>query len=177
MSTSRVLYRLRQFRLALGAALAPEGVERARALLTATQFELFARLLPSEQAHSLQVLAKLETAGQTQPELLKAALLHDIGKSRFHLKVWERVEIVLFKAATPGIFRRLGATPIESASRWVRPFVIAEQHPAWGAELAEEAGASDLMAALIRRHQDKVSIPQTLEDRLLCALQAVDDES
>jgi hypothetical protein len=54
----------------------------------------------------------------------------------------------------------------------------------WGAEMAEQAGASKLAAALIRRHQEKVgTTPGTsaqggsLEERLLVKLQFVDNES
>ena len=61
---------------------------------------------------------------------------------------------------------------------WQRPLVAARQHADWGAELAEQAGASPLAVALIRRHQQKVVLTDSnLEDGLLSKLQAVDDQN
>jgi predicted hydrolase (HD superfamily) len=52
------------------------------------------------------------------------------------------------------------------------------QHPAWGAELVAAAGGSPRAVELIRRHADPVRPPFAGEtDRLLAALQAVDDSS
>jgi hypothetical protein len=54
--------------------------------------------------------------------------------------------------------------------------VVAIQHPAWGAEMAAEAGSSPLVVALIRRHQNLLQDEAvSLEDRLLGALQRVDN--
>jgi hypothetical protein len=64
-------------------------------------------------------------------------------------------------------------------SSWQRPFIVASQHPRWGAELAIEAGVTPLTANLIRRHQEPLS-PEpsssaSWEDQLLWKLKAVDD--
>jgi hypothetical protein len=54
---------------------------------------------------------------------------------------------------------------------WQQPLVVAEQHPAWGAELAAAAGGSFLAVALIRRHADKSARRQSdLEGQLLARL-------
>jgi hypothetical protein len=112
---------------------------------------------------------------------MAAALLHDVGKTCHPLHVWERVIIVLVKALVPAKARHLGKVddPVEAerfpAWRW--PFVVAEQHLEWGAELALNAGVSALTAALIRRHQNLfTSNPVNLEDRLLLQLQAADND-
>jgi hypothetical protein len=67
---------------------------------------------------------------------------------------------------------------------WKRPFVIAEQHAAWGAELAARAGTSPTVVSLIRRHQQPADRPDreaavniSREDQLLHCLQLLDDES
>jgi hypothetical protein len=65
---------------------------------------------------------------------------------------------------------------------WRKAFVVAAQHPKWGAEMAAAAGTLPLAVALIRRHQDK---PNTIEQQeinsreklLLRILQSVDDSS
>jgi hypothetical protein len=72
------------------------------------------------------------------------------------------------------------------AKGWKRPFVIAEKHPVWGAEMAEEAGSLPLVVSLIRRHQDctdndighgSPGDAVALEEQLLFQLQLLDDES
>ncbi len=179
MSAARMAYRTRQLWRTLTAAPDAGDIERARHVLTDAQWDLFSRLQPSEQAHSLQIFTRLEAQGETNRDLLGAALLHDIGKSRFPLKVWERVAIVLGKAFFPGQARKWGVVSggEQEMNALRRPFIIAEMHPAWGAELVEQAGAGVLFVNLVRRHQEKILEICTLEDRLLAKLQAADDES
>ena len=185
MNPARFLYRTRQFWQALGAPLPAEDLALARRLLSPAQLALFCRLQPAEQAHSLRVARDLLAQGEEHPDLLAAALLHDVGKSRFPLNLGERVLIVLVKAICPRCLLRWGAPdPAEKSPGasgqfgWRRPFVVAVAHPEWGAQLAGEAGASPLAVALIRRHQDALpAADRTLEDRLLRSLQAVDDQN
>ena len=136
---------------------------------------MFLRLQPSEQAHSLNIFYALRAEGHTDPDLLAAALLHDIGKSCYPLKTWERVLIVLAKAIFP---RQTDRWSEAQPTGWRRPFVVARQHPAWGAELAEQVGASRLLQELIRRHQDALpNRPDTPADRLLVHLKKFDDQT
>jgi hypothetical protein len=213
----RVVYRTRQFWLALQAKPPARDLAQIQDVLNPSQAALFTRLQLSEQAHSLQVYTKLKEKGATHPDLLSAALLHDVGKCLAPLRLWERVAIVLAKAICSGQVKRWGEAPAgASAGRvvqagpqggnerangdlrtWRRPFIIAEQHPEWGARLAEQAGASPLCAALIRRHQENLrsaqddaasltchperseGSPATEEEivRFLHILQSADDES
>jgi hypothetical protein len=180
MNAARVFYRTRQFWLALWTHPAALDLTPARAVLTPALAALFARLQPSEQAHSLAVLRKLQAQDETHPDLLAAALLHDVGKSCAPLQAWERVMVVLARALVPGLARRWGQVEARHIWRqyaWRRPFIVAEQHPAWGAELAAQAGASARLQALIRRHQDPPGASDSLEDDLLRRLQSADDES
>ena len=78
--------------------------------------------------------------------------------------------IVLGKKLFPRLISRLGRGTPQS---FRRPFVVAERHADWGADLAARAGASTMTVNLIRRHQD---FP-TNGDPLLLALQAADGEN
>lgn len=167
---------MRQFWAALRAAPTRQDLERLEQVLSPSLIELFLRQQPSEQYHSLQVYERLLAQGERAPELLTAALLHDVGKSRAPLRPWERAVVVLVNALAPGLGRRWGEGEPHG---WRRPFVVAAQHPAWGAELARQAGAAPLTVRLIRRHQDALrpgGAPAG-EDRLLFALQSLDDNS
>jgi len=178
MNAARLLYRTRQFWQALKSPPALEDFELIQSILTPPQLGLFRQMQASEQAHSLRVLRALITQGETQGDLLVAALLHDVGKSRVRLRLWERVAIVLVKALCPGCVKRWGEGP---PANWRRAFVVSARHPDWGAQMAVDAGASPLTAALIRRHQEDwpgaAGGSESLEDRLLSTLVAVDDES
>jgi putative nucleotidyltransferase with HDIG domain len=140
---------------------------------------------PGEQAHSLHVFNQLRSqrqnpAGDLPLDLLVAALLHDVGKTRYPLRLWERVWIVIAQSLFPGKAERLGwAGELDQKTpRWQRPLVVAAQHATWGAELADEAGISPLAVNLIRRHQNFLtSKAVTLEDKYLSILQAVDGRS
>ena len=144
--------------------------EEIRPHLSTTQVLLFRRMQTSEQAHAFQAFKLLKAAGQNDPELLAAALLHDVGKIRFPLTPFERVLIVLGTYFLPGAAGHWGTGEARGLRR---AFVVAAQHPAWGAELAATAGASTQTCALIRHHHESSSAqpPQ------LAALQAVDNES
>ena len=178
MNAARFLYRTRQFWQALKSPPALEDFELIQSILTPPQLGLFRQMQAREQAHSLRVLRALLEQGEAQGDLFVAALLHDVGKSRFRLKLWERIAIVLVKAVCPGCAERWGTG---HPAGWRRAFVVSARHPDWGAQMAVDAGASPLTAALIRRHQEvwpgAAGGSESLEDRLLSTLVAVDDES
>ncbi len=176
----RLLYRVRQFGRYLKAHLSLEERQAAEARLGPRLAELFGRMTRAEQAHSVRVAQALAAEGQTEPDLLLAALLHDVGKTRAPLSLWERALVVVCGNFAPGLAERLGRAEDGRGPKRIiqRPFVIARQHPLWGAEMAECAGAPPRSVALIRRHQAVLPAPpRTEQDRLLAALQRADGEN
>lgn len=132
----------------------------------------FTRLSRAEQAHAVATLRTLLRQGHTDPDLLAAALLHDLGKSRAPLRLLERVLIVLAQSWLP---RRAARWGQGEPCGWRRPFVVAAHHPAWGEALVLEAGGSPRLAEIVRRHHDPLPEDvRTPVDRLLKALQAAD---
>ena len=171
----RVSYRVRQFWEALNPRLSAEELTQAQDILDPALMALFLGQQRSEQAHSLRLLNQLLEGGETHSDLLVAALLHDVGKSRHPLHLWERVLIVLSKKFVPNLSEDWGQSEPRG---WRRPFVIAARHPAWGAEMAAEAGASSLTVELIRRHQSLLPAqPDTIKETLLHRLQSVDNQN
>jgi putative nucleotidyltransferase with HDIG domain len=195
----RIYYRTRQFWHELRLSPTTNEMDRARSVLSSAQLDLFIRLQPGEQSHSLAVFNKLCAAGEDNHDLLVAALLHDVGKTSYPLKLWERVWIVIANAVFSRFLKRWALGDLENLkdlSFWKRPLVVAEQHPKWGAELAAQSGSSPLVVSLIRRHQDTLVVGDYssaqkrisasgqndlkflgFEDCLLQKLQAADDES
>ena len=169
----RLSYRARQF---WNAALRPEiqvTNEAVLPYLTPAQLTLFRQMQPTEQVHAYKVLSHLVKAGQTDPDLLRAALLHDVGKILSPLSIFDRVIIVLGKRLFPKAARRWGEGTPHGLRR---PFVVAACHAEWGADLVEQAGASGLTVELVRCHQDPPNLePASHSQRLLAELQAADD--
>ncbi len=171
-----VWYRLRQFWQNITAPqFTAVALAEVAARLTPTEMALFQQFTNSDRWHSYRVMKTLQTAGQTHPDLLTAALLHDVGKTRVPLTVWERSWIVAAEMAWPGKTAVWGqGAPVG----WRRPFVVKAQHPAWGAAMAAAAGSHPWVVELIGRHQDVVSeTAVTPTDELLRHLQWADDQN
>lgn len=177
----RLLYRARQFWLALGAQPDPDELRLAATLLTPALMALFHSMQPDEQAHALKVLSRLLKQGENHPDLLAAALLHDCGKRLSPLNPVDRAWIVLAHKMFPSRVEDWGKVELEALKGlpgWRRPLAVAVQHPTWGAEMVRQAGGSSLLQALILRHQQHLEDRRTsLEDELLHKLQVVDNES
>jgi hypothetical protein len=184
-----IVYRARQFWFALTALPSEVELQEISRVLSPAQITLFLRLDPGEQVHSIKIYRQLCEQSQANRDLQNrdlwvAALLHDVGKSRYPLRLWERVEIVIVKRLAPGKIKKWGKS---APSGWKRPFVVAEQHAAWGAQMAAQAGASSLAVSLICRHQEPMlrlgegrfagRQAALYEDFLLYHLQQVDNQS
>ena len=167
---------MRRFRQGIRALLAwvrPVEIDQAARVLSPELLALFRQMRRSEQQHSLNVLRTLRGWGYDDQPLLIAALLHDVGKTRAAYHLWDRVLVVLVRAAAPWLAVRLGhAEPIGLR----RPFAIAYRHPRWSAEMVRAAGADALTIALIENHDRPLDhAPQTEMEHLLVALQAADN--
>ena len=167
-----IRYRVGQFFRALVARASDEEIDQAIGALTPQAQALFRRQARQDQRHAMEVYQALVRAGETDPDLLAAALLHDVGKAAAWLPPWRRAVVVLLDRLAPRLLARWSAG---EARGWRRPWVVHARHPEIGACWAQEAGCSPLTVALIRRHQDEVTGGQREEDRLLAVLQAVDN--
>lgn len=170
-----VIYRVKQFIRTLSDEPEPSQLQKVDAVLAPPLAALFLRMSAPDQAHSLRVWDSLQREGHSDPDLLAAALLHDVGKSTHPLSVLDRVIIVLANRFIPGRVVRWGQSKPHG---WRRPFVIATQHPKWGAELAAQYGASERLVKLIQHHQDMppTNISSDLHD-LLVQLQRLDSQN
>ncbi len=176
-----ILYRAAQFWHTVFIKDGHQELAIARQYLTLTQWSLFIQMQRPEQAHALRVLLALLAQDENQPDLLVAALLHDVGKIRYRLNPIQRAMVVVTQAIVPRLAREWGGMPLgifEALPGWRKTFVLAGQHADWGAELAHQAGVSSLAESLIRHHHRPLlqEAPEG-ENKLLHALRAVDDAS
>jgi hypothetical protein len=169
------VYRVKQFLGALTAHIDNHDERELIRLLTPSQRDLFRRMAPNDQRHGINVCTTLRKAGDDDPDLLAAALLHDVGKSAGGIWLWQRALIVLLPRWRPGLLQWLSRGSCQSAaSGWRKGFVINKLHPELGARWAAEAGCSPTAVALIRRHQEPIKDIGGYQDRLLAALQQAD---
>ncbi len=184
-----VVYRARQFVHALG-ALASGGQHTAAdaaaldTYLTPAQRALFHAMPAHDRRHSLAVLHTLVREGETDPDLLAAALLHDVGKSEYDVNgqriatvpLWCRVLRVLILRLPRGerLMMRLAAAGARRRKGLRHALYLSWEHPRLGAEIATRLGVSPLCAMLIREHMRP---PHPDDPPLLIALQRADDRN
>ena len=169
-------YRLWQFwQIVTAVPLNSAAREEVAAILSASEMSLFDRFALNDQWHSYRVMKMLQAAGHNEPDLLVAALLHDVGKTRLPLSIWERSLIVLASIFLP---RQTAVWGQGEATGWQRPFVVKMQHPSWSAEMAAAAGSTPQAVRLMQRHQDPIPPDDDSEEaRLLRVLQWADDQN
>jgi hypothetical protein len=173
VSLPAAIYRVRQFVSALLARVSPKDLREADEILPPPARDLYHRMSVPDQRHALNVMQTLRRKGYTEPDLLAAALLHDVGKSAARIHSWHRAIIVLSKRFAPG---GLAWLTRGEPRGWRRPFVIHRQHAELGAEWAAQAGCSALTVSLIRRHQEAPGHePSNEEELVLTALQRADN--
>lgn len=169
----RALYRIGQFWRALVPRQGSDSEQRASHVLNPSLSELFSHLPQADQAHALRVLDQLQRQGETEPDLLAAALLHDVGKSRFPLAPWQRVMGWAMLKLLP---RRSNHWSQLGVDDWNKPLVVAKQHARWGAEMVAANGGSERLVELIQHHHDEPSAAFESDlCRQLIALRQADD--
>ena len=117
----------------------------------------------TDQIHSIKVLNRLVSAGVCDEDLLKAALLHDAGKSLASPGVFVRVARVLLAWLWPAGWLRL-STHCDQR-HWRYPFYVLAHHAELGAELVRESGAAPRVVEIVRQHGSGHQGPARLLDR------------
>lgn len=151
------IYRITQGVRALVAFVQPIDYTLPERYLSPGLLAAFKQMKPGEQLHSIRVLrAILAQEPETPPELAVAALMHDCGKVRYPLSVYGKSVAVLARRLMPPLYR-YGCTRDPVRAVWARPFIVAEQHPRWSAEILREHDAPDCAVWLAEHHAEVVA--------------------
>ncbi len=137
--------------------------------LNAEERALFWQMAPSDQRHSVAVSMKAAAlaseAGLSDRErllLIRAGLLHDIGKVSGEAGLLARAWAVVARRVAPGLVASwsrkarqefLEAGPPRLMARMRRAIHTCEVHPERGAAMAALWGVEEEVVDLIRRHQ------------------------
>lgn len=168
-------HRIGQGVRALLADASPLDIGLAEQYLTAKELAAFCELSRAEQLHSLRVLQGVLKQEESTPRILAAsALLHDVGKSRYHLAVWQKTFCVIVTAVMPSLARQLGKN--EGISVLRAPFAVRQHHARWGRDILRYCQSEDEVEWLVENHQ---GLSESYRDHpcysLLQRLQMADD--
>lgn len=139
--------RVRQFLAAVRARISDDEMAVLEQYLAPSQRNLFWAMSPIDQRHCLDVFNNLLQQGHSDLDLLRAALLHDVGKRG--IRLWHRVAGVLLEAFWPPQLEKLAVNRPQS---WLYGFYIYRHHADLSAEWAERSGCSSSVVELIRGH-------------------------
>ena len=168
-------HRIGQGVRALLAIATPVNIQLAEQYLTAIEFAAFCAMSRAEQLHSLRALQEVLKQQDSTPRVLAAsALLHDVGKSRYHLAVWQKTMCVIVTAVMPSLARQLGKNEGKSVLR--APFAVRQHHARWGRDILRYCQSEDEVEWLVENHQ---GLSESYRDHpcysLLQRLQMADD--
>ena len=134
----------RTFRAFFPATLEPDdGFAESR--LSAAEYALYADMDVRDRHHACQVAqAVLSEVPAASKVLVRAALLHDVGKSGARYRAWERILVHLYTPRSLPREPRLGGL----RGAWQRRL----HHEHYGAELIRRAGGDAEVANIVARH-------------------------
>jgi hypothetical protein len=158
-------HRVRQFRDA-SALPTQSDFGLAGEWLPPELFALFDGQHPRDIVHSAATARWLLTRGHDDPDLIGAALLHDVGKGP--QRRFDRVAWVVLSAA--GVARAVAAP--ESRLEFRRALHRTREHSAVGARMLASAGASPRLVELTLFHHESRA-----DDPVLALLQQADSAS
>lgn len=149
-AAARFPHLARRFFSAVSARVDPTEYDLVARYCSPAEQSLFRSMRLADQRHSLDLCRRLERDGHLDPDLLRAALLHDVGKSFGPLPLALRVFYALCRLTSPPFARWLARADHPT---WRRPFYLAAHHAEIGARAARAAGSRPDVVALIGGHE------------------------
>lgn len=147
------LYRIKQFYWSITARLNEEDVDFINKYLNEEEIKLFIMLVVYEQKHSIKVardvIKECNQRGINPNMLMKAALLHDIGKITNRLNIVDKSAIVLLDKLTRGKLKK---------AKGIKKIEIYYNHGEKGVEVLKPYGYNDRLLYLIKNHHNNLIV-------------------
>ncbi|MDI6619137.1 MAG: HDIG domain-containing protein [Clostridiales bacterium] len=141
-----MLYRIKQFFRGIFVCVPPESGILIKRYLNKKEYDLFMKLPPYERAHALNTAFTVQGFGDIDNKeiIVKAALLHDIGKVGSGIGIFGKSILVLTDKFFPDFSHKL--------SQKIDMFKIYYKHPEIGAKLLESIGTDKKVILLVENH-------------------------
>ena len=137
----------------LTAGLAEPDDAFARERLSVAEYALYLRMDPRDREHAVHVARTLlDRHPEVPPRLVRAALLHDVGKAVRPYRIWERVAAHLYAPRDIPAEPRLGG--LRGALQ------VRVHHAAYGADRIRRAGGGADVARLVEEHDARDAGPE-----------------
>ncbi len=131
-------------------ALARPDDAFAATWLPACEFDLYRGMDRRDRDHACRVARRvLAVEPQVSAMVVRAALLHDVGKSAAPYRAWERIAVHLYRPWRPH-----GGAEVPAAGTLAAVWQWHQAHAARGASMILAAGGDPEVAALVRQHHD-----------------------
>lgn len=166
------------FKALLPLHISDQDVAFLREFLSKQEQILFYRMAALDQRHALDTAYTIrDMLGKRTKikleKMYKAALLHDVGKAQFALKLSDRVcQSLFFKLLPPFANYLADRGSVNHESQLRRLLFCYKYHPRLGAEMAKEIKVEEAVTYLIEHHHDPVSFNEPKE---LSILREADD--
>lgn len=146
--------RVKQFYINATDSMISKDYEYVKIHLNNEEYDLFKKILKSEQKHSVRIAKEIEYTIennlvddvdiiQSKNLLIKTALLHDVGKSKQKVNIIEKSIIVILNKLTKGNLKNL------KKSKKVQCYY---NHSEYSYILLKDIIKDDLILSIIRNH-------------------------
>jgi putative nucleotidyltransferase with HDIG domain len=158
--------------------VSPEDAAFASEYLSPAECQLFWRLSVQDQVHSIRVARTSLLSLADFPELdgrdvVRGALLHDIGKTQADLGIVFRTIWTLIAKVAPNALERLSARFGDARPGTLRHrMYVQARHAEIGADILADTGTDETVRALVRNTGLPMDCPREPADRLLLAADA-----
>lgn len=144
-----IFYRIKQFYWAINSKLNDKDIKFLKSNLNSQELDLFFRLSVNEQKHSINVAYDVEKVCKVQnvnlKVILKASLLHDIGKCVKKLTIIDKSFIVILDKISKGRLKKF--------SNFKKIYVY-YNHGIIGYEMLKKYNYNDRILYLIKNHHN-----------------------
>jgi putative nucleotidyltransferase with HDIG domain len=130
---------------------------------------LFNQMSYADQKHAVNVgryllSEKVDTTGANLQLLIKAALLHDVGKVKGDISWWNRIIVGVIRRCFPKVRQRRAK---RGEAGLGHALYVDLTHPDRGAYMAQSLGIDPEVVSLIRQHHNPLDEQDSLELVLL----------
>ena len=164
--------RVRQVYMNLTDRMSIKDYKYVESILSDKELHLFKKILKSEQKHSVRLAKNMETALKVDCEkkdyfnkyrdiLIKAALLHDVGKATARINVFEKCILVLLNKITKGKLRNIKNKKVDCYYN----------HASYSYDFLKGIVDDELVLDIIKNHHCET------ENDLILLFQSIDDIS